>query len=721
MIERLRAEMSRKLKSLNRFALYALLIGVLCIGCTSSNSKKNEGQRSTKGEAVFLEPDALKLRADQVGKIAEAITVLIETPSGSGSGVIVRKSGDRYTIATASHVIKSTAKGEELTAKTHDGKRHQINLDNASHIDRADLSLIEFSSKDEYAVGKIGAIDAAKPGQIVYVSGFPMASSAVPNQILRTLKGSIIANSAAYIKNGYQLLYTNPTLPGMSGGAVLNEKGGLIGIHGQAEIDTALTANEGVAVKTGTNQAVPVSYLPYKKSNESSSVILDPAEAKASTLIARAAYAMAQIKEIQDQMEFQEGYEYRGRFQGNSLITELAKESIRLLDKAIETKETSHAYYLRATYKLKGSGRYKLLDYSTESATKDLLSALRMNQRNTMALVYYARLSGYEEAEKRNKLREPYTENLKDKKYGTRWDSMEYKDKVLAEIEAREIWSQDRDVNKMLKKELKSFRLLEKAISIDPYYTESYTEYCDQLLWPTLMRARECLEVLDKAIRLSPTVARLHYYRGKAYVALAEEPGAHISHYEWLMHWKLAKKGEYLSERALALKKKEQKELLERAIKSYELAAELDPSSGIAYLESGFAKSSIGNHLGAAEDIGRVIALSKYPPLWMPLRAKYYQDAGEERKAENEYLRVLDHELSMDDIKIEAAFSLADLYRKRNNQPGACKYFGIVNNLQRANGKSPILSHIKDAKDKALGLERYCSIKLDEDFFGFNY
>ena len=46
----------------------------------------------------------------------------------------------------------------------------------------------------------------------------------------------------------------------MSGGAVLNGQGNLIGIHGQGETDTKMSEQQGIAVKTGTNQAVPIAY-----------------------------------------------------------------------------------------------------------------------------------------------------------------------------------------------------------------------------------------------------------------------------------------------------------------------------------------------------------------------------------------------------------------------------------------------------------------------------
>ena len=98
-------------------------------------------------------------------------------------------------------------------------------------------------------------------GSQIYVSGFPLPSSAVPTRLLRFKSGLVEAIATVDIPSGYQLLYSNPTLPGMSGGAVLNAEGQLIGIHGLGETDSKMTEQEGVAVKTGTNQAVPIFYF----------------------------------------------------------------------------------------------------------------------------------------------------------------------------------------------------------------------------------------------------------------------------------------------------------------------------------------------------------------------------------------------------------------------------------------------------------------------------
>jgi V8-like Glu-specific endopeptidase len=68
------------------------------------------------------------------------------------------------------------------------------------------------------------------------------------------VKGDVASNSSTkQQRNGYSLIYSNYTLPGQSGGPVLNDKGELIAIHGQGDVDTKSqeTINDGVRVKTG--------------------------------------------------------------------------------------------------------------------------------------------------------------------------------------------------------------------------------------------------------------------------------------------------------------------------------------------------------------------------------------------------------------------------------------------------------------------------------------
>jgi tetratricopeptide (TPR) repeat protein len=136
-------------------------------------------------------------------------------------------------------------------------------------LGEVDLAVLTFTSSGSYEIARLGDVKSVSSGSSIYVSGFPLASSAVPSRIARFLKGDVIANATVAIANGYQLLYSNPTQPGMSGGAVLNAQGQLIGIHGQGETDSQMSEQQGVAVKTGTNQAVPIAYYQQYASGES--------------------------------------------------------------------------------------------------------------------------------------------------------------------------------------------------------------------------------------------------------------------------------------------------------------------------------------------------------------------------------------------------------------------------------------------------------------------
>lgn len=144
--------------------------------------------------------------------------------------------------------------------KPPDGRAHPLEAGSIRRLGNVDLAVLTFSSSTSYETARIGDRSSVQMGGAIYVSGFPLPSSAVPSRLLRFLDGQVIANALVAIPNGYQLLYSNPTLPGMSGGPVFNSHGELVGIHGQGETDAQMSEQRGVAVKTGTNQGVPIAY-----------------------------------------------------------------------------------------------------------------------------------------------------------------------------------------------------------------------------------------------------------------------------------------------------------------------------------------------------------------------------------------------------------------------------------------------------------------------------
>lgn len=214
--------------------------------------------------------------AEAVAKIAKGVTVRIEGAT-QGSGVLVKRVGNRYTLLTAWHVVSGQRPGEELDIYTADGQRHQFEQGSIKRLGEVDMAVLTFSSPGSYQTAGLSDGRSVNTGSSIYVSGFPLPTSAIPTRVLRFLKGDVIANATVAIPNGYQLLYSNQTLPGMSGGAVLNSKGQLVGIHGQGETDSKMSEQQGITVKTGTNQAIPITY--YSQYSSGSPIIASSTQA----------------------------------------------------------------------------------------------------------------------------------------------------------------------------------------------------------------------------------------------------------------------------------------------------------------------------------------------------------------------------------------------------------------------------------------------------------
>ncbi len=195
------------------------------------------------------------LSAIEVGKIAKAVTVTIDGGNSVGSGVILDKNNTEYRILTAAHVVRNRQSAYKIL--TPDGQTYQTAKIRA--LKDTDLAVITFTSAAKYPLAKLGDASKSTEGATVFVAGFPLATKAITTSIYNFTEGRVTANANRPLADGYSLVYTNNTLPGMSGGPVFNHEGELIAIHGRGDVDEKIQTseiNQNVRVKTGFNLGI---------------------------------------------------------------------------------------------------------------------------------------------------------------------------------------------------------------------------------------------------------------------------------------------------------------------------------------------------------------------------------------------------------------------------------------------------------------------------------
>jgi hypothetical protein len=183
------------------------------------------------------------LTSVQVNDIAKLITVMIGGLDGKGSGVIIAKDGNTYTVLTANHVVKKAGYGiYELI--THDGQKYP--MESARTLGKLDLALVKFTSSKNYPIAKIADSQTVKEGAPVYNSGFPIPSSSNSQQRIYFFITAQITARGRGENLGYDLFLSGSPRPGMSGGPILNDQGEVIGIYGKAEFGLARDGVQGI-------------------------------------------------------------------------------------------------------------------------------------------------------------------------------------------------------------------------------------------------------------------------------------------------------------------------------------------------------------------------------------------------------------------------------------------------------------------------------------------
>ncbi|MEA5621194.1 serine protease [Cronbergia sp. UHCC 0137] len=214
--------------------------------------------------AIVISQPASAKTAREVAKIAVPTTVRIDSSAGAnagGSGVIIAKNGNTYTVLTANHVVASQA--QEYNIYTSKKKTHAVtSVQSLQKTETSpDLAIVKFESSEEYSVAPISNSDDAGIGTGVYISGYPMSIEIEGEREYAFTNGQIINRPDSKPK-GYTMRYDALTRRGMSGGPVFDVSGRVVGIHGEGDVDGEIkneSASGGsIRNKTGFNAAVPI-------------------------------------------------------------------------------------------------------------------------------------------------------------------------------------------------------------------------------------------------------------------------------------------------------------------------------------------------------------------------------------------------------------------------------------------------------------------------------
>lgn len=219
---------------------------------------------------LSLQHSSCLLSDEEISRQAKAITVKIYSGNTSGSGIIIKKQKDTYTVVTNHHVT-IFAEEQEYKLQTSDKTIYPAKKVGKFNFQTLDLDLLEFESEKDYALASLAnSLDPNENSQ-VFAAGFPVTKDTNTEPEIIFNHGQIRMISPKPLQGGYQIGYTNEVKKGMSGGPLLNCQGQVMGINGRGTplwgtpsfiFEDGTSANEIMTQKmTPLSWAIPIQTL----------------------------------------------------------------------------------------------------------------------------------------------------------------------------------------------------------------------------------------------------------------------------------------------------------------------------------------------------------------------------------------------------------------------------------------------------------------------------
>ncbi|MFM6629845.1 MAG: tetratricopeptide repeat-containing serine protease family protein, partial [Microcystis panniformis] len=468
----------------------------------------------------------------------------------NGSGVIIAKEGNIYTVLTADHVFCEIIKGttscadHTYTVVTSDGKTRKIEKSTIIRQEGVDLAVFQFESRDNYPVAEIANYNP-NTDDFVFVAGFPkignnpskwLFSGGTINDkeggLIQTRQSGLSTQqsgtlqSVASLEGGYELVYTSITFRGMSGGAVLDSQGRVIGIHGRSE------GAGGGKIQLGYSLGIPIStFIGLQERFKVKPQLLTTAQPQVSQQQKLEIFIAITIGVIVPNTNAKADI----WIERGGQLWRLARyqEAILAFDEAIKQNDPDNVYL--AWYG-KGLALFRFSEdqpaiEALQQAINTLPKGEDLKEFHSSILqqqsVVYGSLENYEQAlTVINQAISLVPNNPKSYiiKSGVLYDLKRYDEGLAAitqaiELAPRAFWYSNRGIiyynQQKYKLALDDFN---KAIELNPNYAEAYGNR--GLLYYNQQKYELALSDYDKAIEINPNYAMAYNNRGVLYIDL---------------------------------------------------------------------------------------------------------------------------------------------------------------------------------------------------------
>ncbi|MBS3026007.1 MAG: serine protease [Dolichospermum sp. DET50] len=501
---------------------------------------------------------------------AKQITVRIDSSSGAnGSGIIIAKEGDIYTVLTAAHVVckppDKPGKCEPNTYKilTVDGKQYPVEPSTIKLEEGVDLAVVKFTSRENYQVATL-ANYPTKDYEYMFTAGYPRLGEKSPwrftlgqiysqeRGLLQTTQSDFNNNSsgtaqaAVSLTGGYELVYSSITFGGMSGGPVLDSQGRVIGIHGRTEGQAAIDNNSSSqeTIQLGNSLGIPVS-----------------------TFLALATRLNTQAQKVE-----------------TTPTPELNQQKVRSIKTAILSVDVSQGNTTASQWLERGNQLWRLRRYPEAIQAFD--AAIKQKPK-FIHLAYYgkglalARSGEYPEAITALPALQQSVQSQPDF--------------VPAWLLLSAVYKESNQLDKAL-------AAIDKAIQLQPNNPNLYNQKSVVLI--DLKRYREAAAAINKAIELSPRAA-FYVNRGIVRDELGDKPGA-IDDYNQAIKINPNYADAYYNRGSV------RNELGDKqgAINDYNQAIKINPNYALAYNNRGVVRNELGDKQGAIDDYNQAIKIN---------------------------------------------------------------------------------------------------------------